>query len=331
MPTLAKPISYGPASAAETGEGPRLGAPFWISVGLHGGALALILLFTIALREKTETPSPAFELVDGEGNNFAATEAPAGSEAGLATAGEITFTAPESVPEWTPPPPVPEPTPVAPVAVTPVAEVPVAPVVKAEPKPDFSQSIKSTIRQEKRKAEREVRQERAAEAAAAKAAAAAEAKRQAQTSYAEFQKQQGAKAGKVTGSPGAAATNPGTRIDPNSIKKGVTGGTGAGSTGAGGTALSRAEGRAMDAYFLMLTQRVKESHENPGNISNLLSVDIQFTVAANGTISGARIVRSSGSADFDRSVLEALARVRMPSRPDKTTSTKSLTFRLEDA
>lgn len=329
MSANARPLAYGPSSAADPNEGRRYGPAFWVSVGIHGGAVALLLVLTLALRDKAaEQPVAIFELVAGEGDNFMATEAPSGNEAGRATDGAIDFTAPESVPTWTPPKPAPveaEPTPVTPVA--PVKPEP----VKAAPTPNFSQTIKSTIRQEKRKAEKEVKKQRAADAAAEKAAAAAEAKRQSQMSYAEWQKQQGKQTSKSSGSTSSSSTKPGPRIDAAGVKKGVTGATGAGSTGAGGTALSRAEANAMEAYFAMLIQRLRDNHEKPGGLSDLLNAEVQFTLTANGTISGARIVRSSGNAEFDQSVLAAFARVRMPARPDKDTDVQRLIFRIKEA
>ena len=318
---FAKPVSYGPSSAADPDEGKRFGPAFWVSAGLHGLALGLLVVFTLALKDKIEAQPAVFELVAGEGDDFMATEAPSGHEAGQAKDGPIEFTAPESVPSWTPPAPAPaEVTPVEPVAPAPA---PVKPPV-AEPKTNFTQNIKSAIRKETRKAEREVKAQRAAEAKAA----AEEAKR---TSYEQFQKQNASKTKSTSKSSGAANATPGPRIDASGIKKGVTGGTGAGSTGAGGTALARAEANAMDAYFSMLRARLLSSHELPGGVSDLLSAEVQFIFAANGAVSGVRIVRSSGSKDFDESVLEAFGRLKMPARPDKKTDVQRLTFRIKEA
>jgi colicin import membrane protein len=325
---FAKPAGYGPSSAADPNEGKRFGPAFWVSAGLHGLALGLLVVLTFALKDKIEAQPAVFELVAGEGDDFMATEAPSGHEAGQAKDGPIEFTAPESVPEWTPPAPAPvEVTPVEPVAPAPVEPVKKAEPVKppvAEPKTNFTQNIKSAIRKETRKAEREVKAQRAADAKAA----AEEAKR---TSYEQFQKQNASKTKSTSKSSGVANATPGPRIDASGIKKGVTGGTGAGSTGAGGTALARAEANAMDAYFSMLRARLLSSHELPGGVSDLLSAEVQFTFAANGAVSGVRIVRSSGSKDFDDSVLEAFGRLKMPARPDKKTDVQRLTFRIKEA
>jgi colicin import membrane protein len=77
--------------------------------------------------------------------------------------------------------------------------------------------------------------------------------------------------------------------------------------------------------------QLRERHEKPGGLSDLLNAEVSFTVAANGAISGVRIVRSSGNAEFDQSVLEAFGRVRMPARPDGKSDVKTLTFRIKEA
>jgi TonB family protein len=80
-----------------------------------------------------------------------------------------------------------------------------------------------------------------------------------------------------------------------------------------------------------LVQRLRESHQQPPGLSDLLNAGVEFTIAANGNISGVRIVRSSGNAAFDQSVLEAFFRVRMPARPDGKTDSQRLTFRIREA
>lgn len=88
---------------------------------------------------------------------------------------------------------------------------------------------------------------------------------------------------------------------------------------------------AMLGYFGDLVGRLRDAHELPGGVSDLLSAEVQFTIASNGTVSGVRIVRSSGSRDFDESVLEAFGRLKMPGRPDKKTDVQRLTFRIKEA
>ena len=319
MPTLVKPVSYGPSSAADPAQDRRYGGAFGMSALMHGLAVGLLLLITLVWSEREEERSEVFEVVAGPGDDFGATEAPAGSEQGEAATGEIQMPTLESVPTWTPPAPVEEVVPVEPVPAPPAP----VPVVEPVPVPNFARDMKSTLRAEQRKTQRELREQRAKDAAAAKAEAARQ-----KTSYEEFRKKQGTK---TTASSSAAKADPGKRIDASSIKKGVTGGAGAGSTGAGGKALSAAERDRMEAYFAMLISRLRDSHEKPAGLSDLLNAEVQFTLGPTGAISGARISRSSGNAEFDRSVLEAFARVRMPTRPDGKTSVERLVFRMREA
>jgi len=332
MSILAAPLPHGPSSAADPSEGRSYGGAFRVSAVLHLVLLGLVILLTVVVRQKDVEKPAVFELVAGQGDNFLALDAPSGSEAGRAAEGEIEFTSPEPVPVWTPPAPA-EPAPIAPTPVAPVEAAPPptplqpAPVIPAPPVPNFTKAIKQTIRAEVKKADKQIQKQRAEEK---KAAAEAEKR----TSYEQFQKQNqgktsGAKSTSATGA--GAAASPGKRIDINSLKRGVTGGTGAGSSGAGGTALSRAEANAMDAYFALLMQRLRENHEKPAGLSDLLNAQVAFTMAADGTLSGVRIVASSGNSEFDQSVLEAFNRVKMPARPDKKTEGYRITFRIKEA
>jgi colicin import membrane protein len=336
MSTLARPVTYGPSSAVEPGQDRRFGPAFWASAIAHGAALAALLFFTLALRDKIDSDPPIFEVVAGEGNAFDAKEAPAGHEAGLAAEGPVEFTSPTPAPNWTPPAPAPmeavtppeaPPTPAAPVP--PVTKVePVKPAPKADPIPNLKNAVLKNIRKEEKKVDKQIQAQRAADAKAA----AAEAKRAA-TSYAEFQKQQGSKSSKSATSAASSGggTTPGPRVDASGIRKGVTGANGANREGAGGKALTADGGASLDRYFSMLIERLRSSHEKPGGLSDLLSAEVEFTVAANGAITGVRITRSSGNNDFDQSVLETFARVRsVGPRPDGKTDVRSLTFRMKE-
>ena len=337
MSTLARPVSYGPSSAVEPAQDRRLGPAFWTSSIAHGAALAALLFFTYALREKIDAIPPVFEVVAGEGNAFDAKEAPSGHEAGLAAEGAVEFTSPTPAPTWTPPAPAPmeavspaeaTPAPVAPVTpVTKVEPVKPAPKVDPVPVPNFKNAVSKTIRRQEKKADKEIQAQRDADAKAA----AAEAKRAA-TSYAEFQKQQGSKSTKsTTASASAGGTAAGPRVDASGIRKGVTGANGANREGAGGKALAADGGASLDRYFAMLIERLRSSHEKPGGLSDLLSAEVEFTVAANGAMTGVRITRSSGNSDFDQSVLETFSRVRsVGPRPDGKTDVRSLTFRMKE-
>ncbi|HRE04216.1 MAG TPA: cell envelope integrity protein TolA, partial [Opitutaceae bacterium] len=93
------------------------------------------------------------------------------------------------------------------------------------------------------------------------------------------------------------------------IRKGVVGGSSANREGgAGGTALERAEQDLTEAYISMIIQRIRQSLEQ-ADFSDELSVRVQISVSSAGTLSGVKILTTSGSADFDRAVLEGFRNV----------------------
>jgi TonB family protein len=84
---------------------------------------------------------------------------------------------------------------------------------------------------------------------------------------------------------------------------------------------------ALQRYLSALRQRIQQAFEPSG--SNL-EAEAYFTVTAQGTLSSARIHRSSGNAAFDRSVLRTLQTARTPGPPPGNRSYEfSLIFRSE--
>jgi colicin import membrane protein len=291
-----------------------------LSAALHGLLVAIALLFTYVVQTQVKEQPKVFELVAGEGDNYAALEAPA-----LGVTGGIKIAIPE--------PPAPTPTPAAqvsppspPVEAVPVpdpvvTEAPVAPPVpaKATPKkvetktPNFSQQIKRKIIRSESKAKAEVKKEREAE--------------QKRISKLEFDRLNKAK------STSAAGGNPKVkRIDSEGIAGGVAGGSTANKTGgAGGKALNREEGELMDAYFSLVKRKLKDGLDKPPGLSDSISATAEFRIGADGSISGARISASSGSAEFDRAVLDAITRFRsIGARPDHKSETVNLVFRMKE-
>jgi TonB family protein len=127
----------------------------------------------------------------------------------------------------------------------------------------------------------------------------------------------------------AAASAP--RVDVEGIVKGVQGGSTANKEGgAGGKALVRSDGPVMDAYFGMLRDRLLKALDKPPGLSDTLVAEAEFRIGADGSIRGAKIISPSGSAEFDRAVLEAYSRVRMPARPDGKSSVQTARFRTKD-
>ena len=293
-------------------------AAFVTSVVLHSLVVAVLLLAAYSKSFESKPATKVFELVAGEGDNFAATEAPAlGSPGGI----KLSVPAPpvprpEPVaPEVTKPEPVPEkpiPTPPVPKPPMPVAPpVPKQEPVKSptEPKPTTSKTktMAEQMRWEAIRSESKIKTQIARDKAAEKK-----------------RLEQEAKVAKA-----AAASAP--RVDVEGIVKGVQGGSTANKEGgAGGKALVRSDGPVMEAYFGMLRDRLLKALDKPPGLSDTLVAEAEFRIGADGSIRGAKIISPSGSVEFDRAVLEAYSRVRMPARPDGKSSVQTARFRTKD-
>ena len=296
----------------------RMPAAFVTSVVLHSLVVVVLLLAAYSKSFESKPATKIFELVAGEGDNFAATEAPAlGSPGGI----KLSVPAPpvprpEPVaPEVTKPEPVPEkpiPTPPVPKPPMPVAPpVPKQEPVKSptEPKPTTSKTktMAEQMRWEAIRSESKIKTQIARDKAAEKK-----------------RLEQEAKVAKA-----AAASAP--RVDVEGIVKGVQGGSTANKEGgAGGKALVRSDGPVMEAYFGMLRDRLLKALDKPPGLSDTLVAEAEFRIGADGSIRGAKIISPSGSVEFDRAVLEAYSRVRMPARPDGKSSVQTARFRTKD-
>ncbi len=284
-----------------------------LSLSLHGALVALVLFLTYALQTQMQETPKIFELVAGEGDNYMATEAPA-----LGVPG-VKLQVPAAIPTPIKATPAPEPEPVPPAPV--IERAPEKPAVKTPPKPvetktpNYTKDVmRIATKREKRlvEADRKKRE--------------AEAKR---ISKAEFDKlNKGKTAARQPAGTGAKVA----RIDAEGIAKGVVGGSVNNKTGgAGGKALSRAEQSALESYIALLIQRLRAAHEKPPGLSDLLEAKVEFRIAADGTLSSAKIVDSSGSEEFDRSVLEAVARVRsIGPTPNGKSDVWVVTFRMKE-
>jgi len=311
----------------------RMPAAFVTSVVLHSLVVAVLLLAAYSKSFESKPATKVFELVAGEGDNFAATEAPAlGSPGGIKlTVPPPPAPQPESVkpepasPEVTKPMPVPEkpiptpplPTPPVPAPIVPKPPIPVAPPVPkqepvkspTEPKPTTSKTktMAEQMRWEAIRSESKIKTQIARDKAAEKK-----------------RLEQEAKVAKA-----AAASAP--RVDVEGIVKGVQGGSTANKQGgAGGKALVRSDGPVMEAYFGMLRDRLLKALDKPPGLSDTLVAEAEFRIGADGSIRGAKIISPSGSVEFDRAVLEAYSRVRMPARPDGKSTVQTARFRTKD-
>jgi colicin import membrane protein len=287
---------------------------FMLSAALHG-LVAVLLFVTFVIGQQASKNVPkVLELVAGEGDNYMATEAPA-----LGTPGGIKLALPD-VPIAKPTPKPPEPSPVeqapepAPKPVverappTPVTKAPATVVEKkAPPIPNFAKDVKRIADKRAARLEAIDKKKREAEERAEKARELAKKK----MTIEEFRAQNRAEAAAKNGGKAPKVSH----VDVDGITTGVRGGSTANKKGAGGTALTREEGDEIDGYVSLLARKIKsELDERPGVGAGLV-VEVEIHIMADGSITGFRITRSSGSSDFDQAVKEAMAIIELPARP----------------
>ena len=296
----------------------RMPAAFVTSLALHGLVVAVLLLLAYTANQETKPATEVFELVTGEGDNFGATEAPA-----LGTPGGIKLNVP-NLPVPRPDPVKPEVAKIEPAPVRPEpapAPVPEPPAPKADPVP-VKDAPKAPATPKQRTMAEEMRRKIVIENSKVLQKIARD--KAAEKKRLDQERLEQAKQAKA-----AAASAP--RIDAEGIAKGVLGGSTANKEGgAGGKALTRSEGPVLDAYFAMLRDRLHKALDKPPGLSDALVAEAEFRMNADGSISGVKIISPSGSAEFDRAVLDAYAHVRMPVRPDGKSSVHSLKFRTKD-
>ncbi|MFT3781991.1 MAG: energy transducer TonB [Nibricoccus sp.] len=311
---------------------------FLLSLLIHGLFAGAMVFWAYALQDDVVKKTQIFELVAVEGDNYMATEAPA-----LGTPEGVEFKMPnlppapspapapapqpepvvQAVPpepspvEPAPPPPKPAPKPVVEKKAPPKPEP--SPVTKAEPKkaepavPDLAKSMKRTQTRiaNKQKAQRE-------KEAKAAAAAAALAAKQAEINARKAELMKGGSSGLKT-------------IDAKGIAKGVLGGSTNNTTGgAGGKALTSEEKSEIEGYVSLLKRKITDAHKKPEGVSDTLHAQAEFFVAPNGAIGRARIVQSSGNAEFDRSVLQAIGSITVIPPPRGWSNPVTLNFSMKD-
>ena len=267
----------------------------FLSVTFHGLIIALILLSSYLLRQQVPETPKIFELVAGAGNNYAATQAPAPS-----TPDKIKFDLPDApAPVAKPPPPVIKPKPQIskpPPVITPDPAPMMAPPKNVIPEPKPKPVIEKP-----------------------------EPPRRKMTK-AEFDKLH-ANQRRPSPKPAKPRTIKVRSIDANSFAN-VSSKT---LTGAGGKALTRDEGNLLDGYIALLLQRLRAAHQKPSGLSDLLKAEVRFNIAADGVLSSVKIVRSSGSAEFDKSVLSAFVKVRtIGAPPNRKSDVWTVTFRMRE-
>lgn len=268
---------------------------------VHAGALVLAFVSGYVIQDGhlLDKAPHVMEVVAGPGDDYMATEAPA-----LGTPGGQKIEMPKA-PDPVVRPAAPQPEPEAasqpqPEEASPVTAAPVEAVPVPKPKKEvpISKQIEKIAARREAKIVKKFRKEQEAREKAEAKARELEAKR---LSAAEYK-------ASLRGGKGA-------RIDADGIADGVAGGTSKTSRGAGGKALTAEQKSELEGYFAYLVQKIKNAHVTPEGVNARLKVKIQFMCLANGALSAVKIVESSGDADFDRSVVDAVRAVGSVGRP----------------
>lgn len=305
---------------------------FFLSTFLHAGVVALIFLLNYLTSDGDKKPPKIFELVAGEGDNYMATEAPAlGEEGGVKMPPIPQPPVIKSAPE---PEPLPEPVTRAPEPVIKRAPEPIQRAPEPKPAPtkkpaadeirDFSKDVKRIS--QKRQARLEAADKKKREAEERKARE--EALKKQRMTKEEFDRlNKGAKA------PTGSSSMKIARVQvPEGIRGGVVGGSTANKTGgANGKALTREQGDALDLYFSLLKQKLKEALDKPPGLSDSLMAIVEVYIGADGRLGNPKIKRSSGSSEFDQAAMEAVARVRsIGAKPDGKGEVINIPFRMRE-
>jgi colicin import membrane protein len=290
-----------------------------VSLTLHGAVVGLMLLFAYAANQSRPETTQVFELVAGPGDNYPATEAPA-----LGEPGALKLDLPKPAPEQPKPQEAPKPEPVAAAPIPPpVADKPVpkAPEEKPMPKLPDAKSLEKRIAKAETKTKAKLEKEHEADA-----------KKAAKITKEQFDKENTKKV--ASARPSTSTPPKVAQIDAQGIRKGVEGGSPNNKTGgANGKALVRPDGPVMDAYWALLKDRLLKALDKPPGLADSLVTEIQVRINPNGSLTGAKITKSSGSAEFDAAAMAAVSSVSatgLPPHPEKKSELLTLPFRMKE-
>ena len=312
---------------------------FFASLTLHALLIGLVLWFAYSNHKKSEEEKPKiFELVMGEGDNFAATEAPALGTPGGGIKIEIPGPPTPTPSPVEAAPPEPEPSPVAPAPQA--KPTPVAPPVKTPPKAapapkeykpvNLAKMVDRIADKRAANIEKKIKaDQKAADDRAAKEAAL-NAKRMTKEDFDRQNK--GKSSPSQTSAKSGGGTGAAKRIDAEGIAKGVVGGSTANKVGgAGGKALTREDIELSEAYISLLIQRLKAAHQKPDGLSDLMQATVKFRLTSSGSVVDVSIVSSSRNSEYDQSVLAAFRRITLPPPPaNLKTSDYTITFKMKE-
>lgn len=289
----------------------RASQSFLVSLTLHVLVVFLIFAATYFAAQRAKDVPQIFELVAGPGDDMNSLEAPKLGNSSV----KLDIPKVDLVPMVEDEPEASVQTPPQEAVVEPPPPTP--PVIAEKPKPKTPEKSKPV---EKPKVDNTI-------------AKAVEKSRR--VSYSDYLKKhptpKPSKSTSTNSTGSGAKAGSKQRIDTAGIAGGLVNGSARSKSGSGGKALTREQADQMSTYISMLIQELKKAHQPPEGVSDRLETQVTFDITASGAIMNPRIKKSSGSKEFDDSVIEAFLRVRsigpMPTRrPDSFT----VTFRMRD-
>ncbi len=121
------------------------------------------------------------------------------------------------------------------------------------------------------------------------------------------------------------------RIDTSNIRRELQSAVTSESDVAQVSRLSASDQRQLQRYFDRLRVAIERSWDQPSSARRGMAATVRFSLASDGRISGAQVIRSSGSDEFDRSIVRAFERLgSFEPPPDGDSYTPNLTFRVDD-
>jgi len=264
---------------------------YYVSIALHC-FLALCMFLSLFVNDfflpKEMANDIVFDMIEPDG--FEANTAPPAPAAEPVSDSEQNIEVPNPAPAepiQLPEPPTPEPTPPTPVPT---------PKPKPEPKPEPKPDPKPRM------------------------------------SFKDFQKTNPTKQPSTRPASTAPTRNvvaPKITVDSKALANiGKGSGTGTGTlTGVGSGTGTGTGQNVLKAYVGYINTLARAKWRLPTSCQGMiLSAELEFHVSATGKISGAKIVRSSGDADFDKSVVSVFSSLVLEPPPDNSPHLVSLTF-----
>ncbi len=292
----------------------RYAGSFFLSLLMHIALAVILFLVAYVLHPPKPDETQIFEVVAGPGDDAMATEAPAVQPQ------QFTMDLPDRLPD----PPVVEPQPVEPDPVPVVTPVPVP--IPPTPVPTPPKPVPTPTPTPPKPVPTPPKPTPTPKPTPKPPVEPVKPK-QATMTKEEYDRQFGKNTTAAQRTPTPAPPVKPRLIDTSAVRDALN----SSNKGANGPALTAQVKNQMDAYFSRLLAMLKKNHQSPAGVSDQLEVMVSYHVSASGKVSQARIIRSSGNAAFDQSVLAAFATLPlMGARPDGQSSSQDLAFRMRD-